>query len=262
MPSDFRGNFVHVRLTGRGKRFPAPWVRDDTRLSCVLVLGDGFTQGFLRHHGLDTVVPSNVAAHFTPGKRYLPVSGDRFGPHPSELLDERKWPRLLEAWRAYGHSDDPYGFYQACASERINPTLDQGLWTFNTNALAYQLRAYLWHFFVSFQMTVDAHMHGRDLLGPDSWLWARLIRLLDMDFRLAVITFNYDLVALRILSMVIQGGIARTVEAMSPPFENGHVGRCCCSRRTAGSASFSSSQRLSREVHPTRGWNASEFRAI
>jgi hypothetical protein len=110
-----------VRLTGPSKSFPPPWVRDDPRPRCVLVLGDGFTQSFLRHYGFETNAPFNVAAHFsaTPTKMYMPVSGDRFGPHPSELWDERKWPRLFQAWRAYGRPDDPYGFYQASASERI-----------------------------------------------------------------------------------------------------------------------------------------------
>src|SRR4029077_12066938 len=160
MPTDYRFNYIHVRLTGPGKVFRTAWVRDDTRPACVLVLGDGFTQGFLKHYGLDTVAPSKVEAHFpaAPSKLYLPLPGDVFGPSPSALWDERKWPRLFEAWRAYGHPDDPYGFYQACASERISPNVHEGAWTFSTTTLAYQLRAYLWHFFVSFQKTVDDHM--------------------------------------------------------------------------------------------------------
>src|SRR5262249_6464102 len=109
--------------------------------------------------------------------------------------------------------------YRACANERISSTVARGTWTFSTDTLAYQLRAYLWHFFASFQRTVDQHIRGRDMLGPDSWLWTRVLKLLDTDFRLAVITFNYDLLATRILKGLIQGNLVGAVEMADPPLD-------------------------------------------
>src|SRR5580658_5923005 len=198
---------------GQARVFPRPWVSDDPRPRCVLILGDGFTQGFLHHYGLEGTAPSRVSAHFPSpaGKPYFPVPGDRFGTEPSELWDARKWDDLFKAWDRLG-GGDPYGFYQRCASERISSTVNQGTWSFNTGSLAYQLRAYLWHFFVSFQRVIDKDLIDRPLLfASDSWLWSRLIKLLDTDFRLAVVTFNYDLVAKRIIIALIGGRVVCSV---------------------------------------------------
>jgi hypothetical protein len=207
-------------LGPRPKRvFRPPLVRDDPRPRCALVLGDGFTQSCLRHYHLDTAAPSSVRRHFPApdDKLYVPVTGDLFG--PSALWDARKWPRLFAAWHTYGRLDDPYGFYQACARERISSSVARGTWSFSTDTLAYELRAYLWHFFRSFQRTIDRHLVGHCVSEPGAWLWGRLLKLLNMDFRLSLVTFNYDLLVPRVLGAVIGRRIVGAVERPDPPFD-------------------------------------------
>jgi hypothetical protein len=58
----FRHNFVDRRPQAP-RKFSGLLVRDDRRPRCVVVLGDGFTQGFLSHYGLSAVVPSRIGAH-------------------------------------------------------------------------------------------------------------------------------------------------------------------------------------------------------
>lgn len=199
----WRSNYFATRRQPR-KPFDKPWVSDDLRPRCVVVLGDGFTQDFLSHFGLAAVIPSRVGAHFPapPNKPYLPLPGDRFGPDLSPLWDDAKWPLLMREWLRYGQPDNPYGFYQFCARERINPDLAAGVWTFSTSALAYQLRAYLWHYFVSFQAILEHEFRTRRF-EQMSWPWARIMKLLDSDFRLSVVTFNYDLVCHNVLWKVL-----------------------------------------------------------
>jgi hypothetical protein len=214
----FRYNFFGRRPQAP-RKFPRPWVRDDIRPRCVVVLGDGFTQSFLSHYGLATVVPSRIGAHFPApaDKPYFPLPGDRFC--PSALWDEAKWPQLIASWRAYGRPDDPYGFYQFCAGERINPDLAAGLWTFRTSTLAYQLRAYLWHYFVSFQAVLEHEFRSRGF-EQMSWPWTRILKLLDADFRLSIVTFNYDLVCHNVLWVFLQGNrLWCSVEMADPPLD-------------------------------------------
>lgn len=216
----FRHNFVDRRLQAP-RKFSGLLVRDDRRPRCVVVLGDGFTQGFLSHFGLSAVVPSRIGAHFpaSANKPYLSLPGDRFGPGPSPLWDHAKWPLLMREWDRYGQPNNPYGFYQFCAGERINPDLAAGLWTFRTSTLAYQLRAYLWHYFVSFAVGVHCEFQAHNF-RQQSWRWARILKLLDLDFRLSVITFNYDLVCHNVLWEVLETNrLWSSVEMAQPPLD-------------------------------------------
>lgn len=185
-------NYYHAAPPAPVK-FPHPWILEDTRPTCTLVLGDGFVQDFLQHYGFGAVHSSCVDHQFPApaGKLYLPTRGDRFGPDPSAFWDANKWPALFHAWEDF-RKPTAREFYEKCV-EAINPTVKQGLWSFDTASLGYQLRAYLWHYFVSFDRSFLGELAKRKANTLD-WPWARLIALLDTDFRLSIVSFNYDLV--------------------------------------------------------------------
>jgi hypothetical protein len=185
----------------------------------VVVLGDGFTRDFLNHFGLATALPSSIGGHFAASgdKPYLALPGDRFPDSP--LWDEAKWPLLMRDWRRYGQPDNQRGFYELCARERINPDLTSGHWTFRTSTLAYQLRAYLWHYFVSFTIGVRCAFQAHRF-NQMSWPWARILKLLDLNFRLSVVTFNYDLVCHNVLWEVLgRNQLWGSVEMAEPPLD-------------------------------------------
>jgi hypothetical protein len=172
-----------------------PWLRlqDDPRPPCVLVLGDGFTQDFLHAHELTHVVNCGVPNHFPlpESVRYLPVKGEK----PEDempLWTPELWPRLFAAWEAYGAAD-VYGFYQSLAKTKFNPERLRNSWAFDTRSLPYELRCYLWHLFRHFQRAGEAELQKRQQTRrPGDWPWIELLWLLLIEFRLSVVSFNYD----------------------------------------------------------------------
>ena len=118
----------------------------DPRPRCVLVVGDGFTQSFLHATGLakDIRCTTEDLIPAPQHVQYLPTEGD---PLSGPLWDSEKWPLLHKFWRDHGA---PSGreFFRSLGSELpINSTVREGGWTLITPSLAYELRAYLWHFF-------------------------------------------------------------------------------------------------------------------
>lgn len=178
----------------RAKPFPRPWISDDKRPSCTLVLGDGFTQDFLHHFGLQSTIPSRISSHFPAAHDvpYLPRRDDMFG--PGKLWEETKWPKVVAEWQALGKPDAQYEFYQQCAKQPINPHVAHGAWTFYTDSMAYELRAYLWHFFISFQHRLNEYLNGPGPKTTPIWPWKKLILALHTTFKLSIVTFNYDMI--------------------------------------------------------------------
>lgn len=202
-----------------------PWVIDDTRRRCTLVLGDGFTQSLLTHVGLVDSAPSIVKKHFPApdDKLYHPTTGDTFGSAPARFWDPHKWPLLSRAWSDFG-STNAWEFYRSLSHERINASLPGG-WAFDTASLGYQLRAYLWHYFVSLDAEVMAESRAGKLHDVGTtWPWAILVQLLDLDFRLSVISFNYDMFFERLFKGLIRGQLVGTVENNLMPLEQNSLG--------------------------------------
>ena len=111
--------------------------------------------------------------------------------------------------------------YRKCARARapINPRLAQGDWAFSTASLGYQLRAYLWHYFVSFDRAVAQQFADRNISVAD-WSWTKIFELLIRDFSLSVVTFNYDLIADNLLRAITGRRVCEFVEAPNPPLNH------------------------------------------
>jgi hypothetical protein len=130
---------------------------EDPRPTCSLVLGDGWTQDFLKIFGLNDLVRCDIPSHFSDrGVLYLPVANDTLPEQP--LWSRELWPSLTSAWEAFG-SKDPRGFYESLAKTPFNPDRKRALWTFDTQSTAYELRCYLWHMFRYF------HLKAREAMG-------------------------------------------------------------------------------------------------
>ncbi len=177
--------FVYVR---EPPRLPVPtWlpVARDPRPSCCLLLGDGFTQGFLAAAGLedrircriDDLVPAPANAV------YIPVEGDRCDRGP--FWDPEKWPRLYRTQEQSGLVGRD--FFKSLALGAFNPSRERGRWSFRTGTLEYELRCYLWHLFRSYEsgLTITGEQISR-------WSWSSLLHYLLAEFRVYVVSFNYD----------------------------------------------------------------------
>jgi hypothetical protein len=176
-----------------------PWrlKRDVPRPDIALVIGDGFSRGFLRSQGLEKQIRTSVEDHFGPNDSvlYQPLPGDQFGPDPSPLWDINKWPLVIGKWQELqpiSNSD----FYKSIASkaEVINKDAGRNLWTFNTKSVPYELRCYLWHLFHSF----DLRLHELAKEKPFNlrqWNWTSVLVHLLRRSNLSIISFNYDEIA-------------------------------------------------------------------
>jgi hypothetical protein len=157
------------------------------------VLGDGWTQDFLKVFRLNDLVRCGIPNHFPDhGAMYRPVANDSLPEQP--LWNRELWPGLTSAWEAFGRND-PLAFYRSLARTPIKPDRKRGLWPFDTQSIAYELRCYLWHMFRYYHLAANAHLAERfqTRQPPIQWPWAMILRLLLAEFRLGVVSFNYDL---------------------------------------------------------------------
>ena len=172
------------------KHFPYLRRSLDPRPRCTLVLGDGFTQGFLHAFDIQGQCPCRVPDLFeqAPKLPYVRVVGDQFN-DTAPLGDKTKWPRIAAAREELG-GIDPMDFFSRLAAQRLNPDVKNGLWTVDFNSLAFELRCYLWHYFRS----IDSIMGKHYAKGLDwsRWPWFELLEFLLSRFRFSCITFNYD----------------------------------------------------------------------
>jgi hypothetical protein len=119
--------------------------------------------------------------------QYLPTEDD---PLSGPLWDSEKWPLLHKFWRDHGESVG-WQFFRSLASELpINPIVRKGGWTFSPPSLAYELRAYLWHFFRG----IHAALLSKGPLDFSGWEWMIPLHILKSEFVLDVVSFNYDLI--------------------------------------------------------------------
>lgn len=164
----------------------------DPRPRCVLVVGDGFTQSFLQATGVAQGIRCTTEDLIPAPQhvQYLPTEGD---PLSGPLWDAEKWPRLYNFWRELG---EPVGrkFFEKLGRELpINQTVREGGWTFSTQSLAYQLRAYLWHFFRGIDRGIDAALSSNGHLDS-RWEWTIPLVILKSEFVFDVVSFNYDVI--------------------------------------------------------------------
>ena len=186
MPVIYSNNLVYDPTPPPTVPLPVwPTIAQDPRPTCCLIVGDGFTQDLLVatdatatiQCSIDSLVPAPASV------RYLPVEGDRFEAGP--IWDKQKWPRVVKHWEDSGACGREY--FKSLALVEVNPTRSDGLWSFHTATLAYELRCYLWHLFRSFQYSVK--LDGGRIVR---WPWRRVLHYLLSEFRLFVVSFNYD----------------------------------------------------------------------
>jgi hypothetical protein len=184
-----------------------PEKSSDLRRKCTLVLGDGFTQGYLRAFGLHERVRCRIRDHFQNVEtlRYVATRGDRFA-SGSPLWEPCKWPRLFEAIGQFG-AFDSWGFYRSLSNQLLNPDRGHGGTTYHSSTLSFEVRCYLWHLFRSVQTEIDAYMVGRTPPEYKEWLWYPLLHVLLNEFNVSVISFNYDLVCEAVLGANFNTGV-------------------------------------------------------
>jgi len=155
-----KGNVVALRAPTVPSRFRTPpWLTlgEDPRPTCTLVLGDGFSQGFLSACCATDIIRSKISDHFGPrvNADYIPVTRDRFIQHP--LWTRDLWPLLVDEWNRTNPSNGR-DFYLRLVKEPFNPDRVRGQWSFNTQTIAYELRCYLWHLFRCFEFRLHEHL--------------------------------------------------------------------------------------------------------
>lgn len=159
----------------------------DPRPRCALILGDGFTQGFLGSQNLRGKIRLSIDDHFPPpeGTMYIPVKGDCF--EKSYLWDQQKWPRLYKFWE---ESNRPSGrdFYLSLPKVDINQHIKIGKLSYDTKSLGFELRCYLWHLFRSHHCGSDSSFN----VDIDKWEWCNPFKIFLSEFSLGVASFNYD----------------------------------------------------------------------
>jgi hypothetical protein len=172
----------------------------DPRPRCVLVIGDGFTQSFLHAIGVAKDIRCTTGDLIPAPQhvQYLPTEGDQLsGP----LWDSEKWPLLHKFWRHHGELSG-WQFFRNLRSELpINPTVRADAWTFSTPSLAYEVRAYLWHFFRAIDRAIDAAFSSPGHSDVSGWEWRIPLYTLKSEFVLDVVSFNYDLIIDRLLPL-------------------------------------------------------------
>ncbi|RYY73613.1 MAG: hypothetical protein EOO52_16495 [Gammaproteobacteria bacterium] len=172
----------------------------DPRPRCSLILGDGFTQGFLASQGIKDRILLSVDNHFPPPENtmYIPVRDDVF--EKSKLWDAKKWPNLYSFWESIGKLNGR-DFYLALHKAEINPHKNIGKLSYDTGSIGFELRCYLWHLFRSknYEMKELLQNNGVNL---QSWEWFKPFKILLSEFALGVATFNYDLIVEDILHQV------------------------------------------------------------
>lgn len=175
-----------------------PTMRDDKRPSCVFIVGDGFTQGFLRATELNDKIKCTIddLIPAPPEVEYIPIQGDRF--ERGSLWDEEKWPKIFEYYNEVGLSGRD--FFQSLPSSNINETREKEFWNFGYSSFAFELRWYIWHFFHYINSKVTAEQKKKI---PDDWGWLSVLYLLISEFRFSSISFNYDIFLDRILYTTI-----------------------------------------------------------
>jgi len=187
------------------------WERDyygltfeqDPRPRCTLILGDGFTQGFLESQGLRNKIRMSINDHFPPPENvmYLPVENDCF--EKSYLWDLKKWPRLYSLWEE-SHKLAGRDFYSSLPKSDVNRDKRKGQLSYDTGSVGFELRCYLWHLFRAHHIELMSHINSFDL---NKWEWIKPFSMLMSEFALGVASFNYDLLIEFILHEVYRAQI-------------------------------------------------------
>src|SRR5689334_21603797 len=98
-----RGNQVLVGSPqNENMDYPKPHLvmKDNPRRKCALIIGDGFTQGYLRHYNFHQEIPCTINDLIPAPSQipYLPTNEDIF--KDSTFFTKDKWPKIFKA-----HSD-------------------------------------------------------------------------------------------------------------------------------------------------------------
>ena len=186
----------------------------DPRPKCVLLVGDGFTQGFVNDEDLGDRIDTRTESLLPPPEyvTYVPEPDDRFGPGP--LWRRELFPLLWDAWHAWTATGKS-GFRQYCSELRpLNPDRDKGLWTVDSATAAHQLRAYLWHLFRYYDRVIDEHCKVQPIR---TWEWPQCLGFLFRNFKTVGISYNYDVLLERCVAGFHGVKVGSYVD--SPPLE-------------------------------------------
>lgn len=189
---------------------PYPWHRwcDDSRPEVALIIGDGFSRGFLNAIGIADRLRSNVNRHFDLPQdvHYRPLKKDHFSRSP--FWDLEKWPLTIAKWKELS-AQTGSDFYKGMALREFNSDRKRGAWSFRTSSLEYELRCYLWHLFRSFDLEINEYLASQLIIersrtpewksSMHQWGWLNLLALLVAETKLTAISFNYDLVFERVI---------------------------------------------------------------
>lgn len=162
-------------------------MKDNPRARCALVIGDGFTQGFLRYNGIHTEIPCTISDLIPASDQihYLPTQGDIFD--DNVFFTQDKWPQIFKLFEEGLSGVD---FFKQVSKQKINPNYQNGLWSLNNNTIGYELRCYLWHYFRSIHKALFEGNHKFNL----KYEWYNILKTILEKFFLQVISFNYDFV--------------------------------------------------------------------
>lgn len=172
--------------------YPKPHLvmKDNPRPRCAFIIGDGFTQGYLRHYNLHREIPCTVNDLIPSPKEisYIPTKQDAF--NDSIFFTKEKWPKIFSYF-----SDGLEGveFFKKISKERINPKIKDGLWSLSNNTIGYELRCYLWHYFRSCHNKLLYLRNSRPIARD--YKWYNILRTVLEKFFLQIVSFNYDALA-------------------------------------------------------------------
>src|SRR5262249_36927603 len=72
---------------------------------------------------------------------------------------------------------------------RLNDAKDGKAFSFHVRDPRYQLRAYIWNLFRGYDIIQEASLRAKP---PWDWAWIDVLSHLLADFRLLIVSFNYD----------------------------------------------------------------------
>ena len=157
---------------------------------CCLVLGDGFTQGFLSAFGIRGDVRCTISDMFPApdNLEYIPVNGDRFAKEP--LWTEKKWPKLFAEHKSSGLSRRDFIIHLSKACKPINCDVRARRLSLETDSIEYELRCYLWHYFRGCHYKIRKGLENSE--HSVRWDWGPLLMYIASEFKIAIVSYNYD----------------------------------------------------------------------
>ncbi len=178
----------------------------------VLIVGNGFSRGFVKHLNLNEEVATSQLIPPPEWVTYMPFDNDpqvALWAEGKPLWSPDLFPLLWQDWLKKPAEKSPKeylkGLYEQYALEEREFLLSskiRGKISFCPRShRAYQLRAYLFNLFREYERILDKNGSTQGIGG---WEWVIVLHILIRYYEITIVSFNYDCIIEKIISYPLE----------------------------------------------------------